>query len=197
MPLLIPETDFSDQLRRPSTNKAAAKKFLTKYPKPYQLEGFIIPEGYRFVTNKKGKQIRLIDKTDSSNPRIIYAVNIELSDKKIGQRSCTQVMVWSDPVEEELTIGLPKKVFSALLEEYVIMISDEEQTNDGKRFWERRLIQSLKNGHFVYFYDSFQLGSQLIQINTVDEFLEEYEPLGWGQDNEHKGKMFIISKMKI
>jgi len=197
MPKLIPETDFSDQLRRPSTNKAAAKKFLAKCPKPYVLDGVDLPDTYRFVCNKKGKQIRLINRVNINDPRIVYAVNIQLSDKKIAQQSCSQVMVWSDPLEEELTIGLPKKVFNSLLDEHIIMISDDEQTDDGKRFWERRIVQAIREPHHVYYYDSHQLGSSLIDIVSAEEFLDKYEPMGWGKDDKHKGKMFIISKRKL
>lgn len=197
MPKLIPETDFSDNLRRPSSNKSAAKKFLAKYPKPYVLNGFDVPDTYKFVCNKKGKQIRLINKADIDNPRIVYAVDIQLSDKKIAQQSCSQVMVWSDPLEEELTIGLPKKVFNSLLDEHIIMISDDEQTEDGKRFWERRIVQAIRDQHHVYYYDSLQLGSSLIDIDSAEEFLDKYEPMGWGRDEQHKGKMFIISKTKL
>lgn len=101
-------------------------------------------------------------------------------------------MVWADPSNEDELVGLPKKVFNNLLQEYAIIISDSEQTPDGKRFWERRILQSMNSGFFVYYVDTNQLGS-LERIHNREAFFDHYLPIGWGNDKEHQGRLFVIS----
>ncbi|MDP2543419.1 hypothetical protein Q8W15_04720 [Photobacterium damselae subsp. piscicida] len=64
MPFLIDDVDFSDLLKKPSTNKQAAKSFLAKYPRDYAIEGFDVPLGFKLVSAKSEKSIRLIDIRD-------------------------------------------------------------------------------------------------------------------------------------
>lgn len=193
MPVLLDDVDFSDILRKPSSNKQAAKKFMAKYPKKYFVDGLEFPESFKLVSQSKGKKIRLVDVRDRTEPRIIYAVDIEVSDKKVGNKSCTQVMVWAHPANEDLFVGIAKKVFRHLLNEYIIVVSDDEQTFDGKRFWERRISDAFSDGNHVYYIDH----GAITKIDSADDFFETYEPLGWGRDKEHLGKLFAISKDEI
>ncbi|MDP2513831.1 hypothetical protein Q8W17_01285 [Photobacterium damselae subsp. piscicida] len=55
MPFLIDDVDFSDLLKKPSTNKQAAKSFLAKYPRDYAIEGFDVPLGFKLVSAKSEK----------------------------------------------------------------------------------------------------------------------------------------------
>jgi len=105
--LFIQPADFSDILRKPSSNKTQAKRFLAKYSSPYVVDGLNFPDNFQLLANKKKNSIRLIDRTDIETPRIAYAVDIEVSDKKIKHKTCTQVIVWANPRNEELLIGFP------------------------------------------------------------------------------------------
>lgn len=193
----IQQADFDEVLRKPSSNKTQAKRFLAKYSKPYSVEGITLPENFELKINKKKNAIRLLDRTDFDNPRIAYAVDIEVTDEKINHKSCAQVIVWASPENEELLIGFPRKVFNHLLKKYVIMITDKQQTPDGKRFWERRIIQALKDKHFVYFCDKSEGKKELQRILHQDDFFETFEPLGWGNDKAHQHKLFIISLTEL
>lgn len=197
MPQNIQQADFDEILRKPSSNKAQAKKFLAKYPSHYEIEGVVLPEKFELKINKKKNSIRLIDRNDYNNPRIAYAVDIELTNEKIYHKSCTQVIVWASPRNEELLVGFPRKVFNHLLQEYVIMITDKQQTPDGKRFWERRIIQALEDNHFVYFCDKNKAELNLQEIINEDDFFETFEPIGWGDDKVHLHKLFVISLTKL
>jgi len=75
------------------------------------------------------------------------------------------------------------------------MITDQEQTPDGKRFWERRIVQAFNDGLFVYFYD--KMNHLLIAIKNNDDFFENYEQESWGNDKAHKNILFIISATPI
>ena len=197
MPQNIEQVDFDDVLKKPSSNKTETKRFLAKYSKPYSIDGIKLPLNFELKINKKKTAIRLIDRTDCNNPRIAYAVDIEVTDEKINHTSCTQVVVWASPENEELLIGFPRKVFNSLLQKYVIMITDKQQTSDGKRFWERRIIQALNDNHYVYFFDKNKDKKRLQSILNSDDFFEIFEPLGWGNDKKHQHKLFIISLTQL
>jgi len=193
MPQNIQQADFDAVLRKPSSNKIQAKRFLAKYSKPYSIKGISLPQNFELKINKKKNSIRLIDKTDFDNPRIAYAVDIEITREKINHKSCTQVIIWASPENEELLIGFPRKVFNHLLQKYIIMITDKQQTPDGKRFWERRIIQAFNDNYSVYFCDKNRSKNKLQSISNKDDFFEIFEPLGWGNDADHQHKLFIIS----
>ena len=197
MPQNIQHADFSDILRKPSSNKTLAKKFIAKYSSPYIVDGLNFPDNFQLLANKKKTSIRLIDRTDIDNPRISYAVDIEVSDEKIKHKTCTQVIVWANPRNEELLIGFPRKMFNHLLQKYVIMVTDKQQTPDGKRFWERRIIQALDDNKFVYFCDKTSGTSNLQSILNADDFFEFFEPIGWGNDEPYQNKWFLISQVVL
>ncbi|MCK5872323.1 MAG: hypothetical protein KAG26_05815 [Methylococcales bacterium] len=197
MPQNIEHADFDAILKKPSSNKIEAKRFLAKYALPYSIEGIVLPAKFELKINKKKNAIRLIDRTDSENPRIAYAVDIEVTNEKIHHKSCTQVIVWASPRNEELLIGFPRKVFNHLLQSHIIMITDKQQTADGKRFWERRIIQALKDRHYIYFCDKEDDNVNLQRILKEDDFFEIFEPLGWGNDKQHQRKLFVISLTEL
>lgn len=194
-PQTIKRAKFAETFNKPSSNKAEAKKFLAKYPIAYIVDDIILPECFELKSNKTKTKIRLLDRSDKNNPRIVYAVDIKINHKIIIHQTCTQVLVWASPSNEDLLIGFPRKIFNHLLKHYAIMITDQEQTPDGKRFWERRIAQAFNDGLFIYFYD--ETNSILTAIKDNDDFFENYEPYGWGNDKAHKDVLFIISATAI
>lgn len=196
-PQTIRRAKFAEILNKPSLNKQQAKKFIAKYSIDYFIENVVLPESFVLKSNKNKTQIRLLDRSNNNEPRIAYAVNIKVTTKKISCRSCTQVLVWASPDNEDMLIGFPRKIFNHLLDTYAIMITDQEQTPDGKRFWERRIAQAFKDGMFVYFWDESNSISPLEQIKNNDDFLENYEPKAWGDDMLHKSKLLIIGASQI
>lgn len=191
----IKRAKFAELLNKPSLNKQLAKKFIAKYPEQYSVDNLCLPNG--FELKAKNNKIRLLDRRDINHPRIAYAVDIKISHERIGQKSCTQILVWASSDNEDLLIGFPRKIFNHLLETYTIMITDQEQTPDGKRFWERRIAQAFKDGRLVYFFDKTNSHSNLERIKNNDDFLENYETKGWGNDELYKNSLFIISASEI
>ena len=180
-----------------NTEKNEAKKFLAGYPCDYLVSGIELPENFQLKSNKKQTIIRLIDRNDFDNPRIAYAVDIELTNEKINQKSCTQILVWKRPGNEEGLNGFPAKIFRHLLQKYIVMITDKQQTADGKRFWENRIVQALQERCFVYFFDKNLGENKLQSIENSDDFFEYFEPLGWGNDKLHQNKLFVISMTSL
>jgi hypothetical protein len=193
MPKYLDFADFSNTLKRPSFNRNEAKKFLADYPRDYVVDGIDLPENFQLKSNKKQTVIRLLDRKDRENLQIAYAVDIELTDEKINQKSCTQILVWKRAGSEELLRGFAKKLFNHFLQKYVVMITDELQTSDGKRFWENRIVEAFVENKFVYFLDKNSVDKKLQQIESSDDFFETFEPLGWGNDKAHQNKWFVIS----
>jgi hypothetical protein len=111
MPKAIDLTDFSGVLKKPRLNKNEAKKFLASYPVNYEIEDLVLPENFQLKSNKKQTVIRLLDRTDKENPSIAYAVDIELTNETINQKSCTQILVWKRPGNEEGLNGFTAKMF--------------------------------------------------------------------------------------
>lgn len=193
MPEAIDFTDFSGVLKKPRLNKSEAKKFLADYPRDYVIDGMVLPENFQLKSNKKQTVIRLLDRTDKENPSIAYAVDIELTDETINHKSCTQILVWKRPGNEEALNGFPAKMFTHFLQKYIVMITDKQQTADGKRFWENRIVQAFQQSFFVYFCDKNLGENKLLLIENSDDFFEYFEPLGWGNDKLHQNKLFMIS----
>lgn len=189
--------DFSNTLKRPSLNRNETWKFLADYPRDYVIEDFQLPENFQLKANKKQTVIRLLDRTDKENPQIAYAVDIELTDKKINQKSCTQILVWKRPLKEDLLNGFPAKMFKHFLKKYIVMSADELQTVDGKRFWEVRISEAFQNNHYVYFFDKSATDKKIQRIENSDDFFETFEPLGWGNDKAHQNKWFLISLSEL
>ncbi|NOS87376.1 MAG: hypothetical protein HOP34_02335 [Methylococcaceae bacterium] len=194
-PQTIKRAKFTEVFNKPSSNKNEAKKFLAKYSIEYSVDDVILPEYFELKSNKAKTKIRLLDRTDKDNPRIVYAVDIKINQQVIAHHTCTQVLVWASPSNEDLLIGFPRKIFNHLLKRYAIMITDQEQTPDGKRFWERRIVQAFNDGLLVYFYDT--MNHLLMTIKNSDDFFENYEPESWGNDKVHKNILFIISATPI
>jgi hypothetical protein len=192
----IKRTKFAEIFNKPSLNKQEAKKFIAKYTVDYLVDGISLPENFELKSNRRKTIIRLLDRNDKNNPRIAYAVDIKISEETIGHRSCTQILVWASPNNEDLLIGLPRKIVNHLLKTYTIMVTDQEQTPDGKRFWERRISQAFKDKNFVYFLDKTSSDSQHL-IEDEDDFFENYEAEGWGDDKLHKDRLYIISAAQI
>ncbi len=196
-PQTIKRAKFAEVLNKPSSNKQQAKKFIAKYSIDYSIENIILPEGFVLKSNKHKTEIRLLDRTDKDNPRIAYAVDIKVTNKKIGRQSCTQILVWVGNNRQYRDLKLPEKLFAHLLKIYAIMITDKEQTLDGKRFWKNQIGDAFIEGMFVYFLDKNDPALQLQLIKDNDDFLENYEPKGWGDDQSHQNVLFIISASQI
>jgi hypothetical protein len=196
-PQLIKKAKFADILNKPSTNKQEAKKFLAKYPIDYNISDILLPDSFELKANKKQTKIRLIDRCDKDNPRIAYAVDIEISAEKIAHKTCTQILVWASSSNEDLLIGFPRKVFNHLLKTYTIMITDQQPPPDGKRFWERRIAQAFKDDLWVYFLNKTDDTLQLTSIKNNDDFLENYQPNSWGNNKTHQQHLFIISATQL
>lgn len=157
-------------LRKPSSNKQAAKEFMAKSPKQYFVIGLEFPDGFKLVSQSKGKKIRLVDVRNSTEPRIVYAVDIEVSDKKVASKSCINIDVFCHSSYEHVTHGLPDKIINLLINNYVILIDSFGDLNRMRTFWEDRICKAIYAGLYVYSLG----GKSSVRIMACDDFFESY-----------------------
>ena len=105
----------------------------------------------------------------------------------------TQIKVW-----RRAGIGVKSLTslvfYDIMLGEFDTMVSDREQSQDGKRFWIDRLAESLSDGRSIGLIDKQtiipydQSLSFPVWLKTVN---------GWGNSDSYQEKLFFISKLKI
>lgn len=75
------------------------------------------------------------------------------------------------------------------------ILTDSEQTWDGKRFWKHRIAEAFDNNLNVYFYDFSN--HTIIKLNDNQDFRQAeliYDI--WGS-NKHKMKRIVISNKEL
>lgn len=195
-PKLISDADFNRKLNAPDRNREHTLAFLAKGAKPFSLPGYVPPQGYRLMMSMDDKQCRLL-KGDIT----AYAVKI-ITGKYIvpGKTHCTQVMVWRTFMAEHQHAlqGLARLIFAWLLETYEIVVSDNEQTGDGRRFWEYRISEAIASPDYeVMIWDGTKEDDELTLIQSEAEFVSKWSPYAWGTDPDvHLHRLLVISKIK-
>lgn len=201
-PLVIPSASFTDKLGDFDKNADHTQAYLNKGVHDYHIPGYVVPNGYRLVANADETQIRLV--TVGSEIETAYAVKLIIRDKLIPNETVgTQVMVWRSLSmrHKDVVRDYASMMFDHLLDKYSIMVSDEEQTPDGKRFWEARIIQSIEMGYHVYLLDRTDIEEPLYRVKGFEgnigarSFATLWHSVGWGGNKEvHRHRLFVISK---
>ncbi|WP_045407400.1 hypothetical protein [Vibrio jasicida] len=212
MPQLI-EVGFDMKLTTPSSNKTETAAFLVDKPQEFILPGFVVPAGYRLVT----KRYTLTDEgmiqticliyIGGNEPETVYKVKLIVRNEPnayLPVKNCTQLLVWRQVAGPHSLVlsGFARQVFHFLLRSNNIMISDEQQTSDGKRFWLDRMGEAFSIADAsVYYIDLDELDGSLIpvvvRIHSFEDLMEKYVPKGWGADESHKGRVFVISTQQL
>ncbi|MDE9494542.1 hypothetical protein KKJ09_13340 [Xenorhabdus bovienii] len=199
MPLVIDDADFNRKLRMPSKNTEHTEAFLANAVKPYVLPEYVIPNGYRLVKSLKKDQFRMV--TNDETPETVYLVELNFrNDIIIGKSTCTQIKVWRtvSAQHQHAVSGFPRVFFKHLLDEYSIVVTDEQQTSDGKRFWETMISWALEVGFSVYASDGTEMDRPLTAIGNLDEFYGTWDEFCWGYDKDvHTHRLVVISKSQL
>ncbi|BDQ68428.1 MULTISPECIES: hypothetical protein [Shewanella] len=202
-------TDFDQKLRRLPSNIAETEAFLLEQPTPLELPDFVVQHGYRLLQSKvRGTQegaertICLIADT-ATHSETVYKVKVlvrETPNAYLHVTNATQLLVWrtAAPKHELALNGFASKVFAYLLQTHNIMVTDKDQTPDGRRFWERRILEAVAmESRHVYYIDLNELDDAMVpvitEITDSENFYEHYEPIAWGSDDAHGDRVFVIS----
>lgn len=196
MPRLIPEADFNLKLKMPSKNIDHTRRFLEEGVEDVALDGYIIQHGYRLVKSLKKNQYRLV--AVGEQYETVYLVELIFrNDIVFNQSTCTQIKVWRTvALEHNAAVkDLPKLFFANLLQKYNIVVSDEEQTSDGKRFWETMIDWSFKTGYLVYTSDGSAISRPLTAIQDMNDFYARWDDFYWGVSPDiHQHRLVVISR---
>ncbi|MEJ2765195.1 hypothetical protein VV869_14640 [Photobacterium sp. MCCC 1A19761] len=211
------------KLTTPTRNKEETQLFLSQSPYPYEIPGFIEPQGYRLMRSRDKLDadgtkftIALIynGRDNTHYPRLdenyldsetVYKVTVlsrPSPNAYLAIENCSQVLVWRQIAgpHSAATRGLPTLVFNHLLDNHNIVISDDQQTEDGKRFWLDRMGESFTTSNkSIYYVDlnvvfEDSMTPRIAHIATFHDLLEHYVPNGWGNTEEFKDRLFILSK---
>lgn len=131
---------------------------------------------------------------DPKDKRVTYFMHYLVGNNgKIGD-FVWQSLVWTNPKYAYLS-GLPQKIFfEQLLPKFGTIITDSEQTWDGKRFWKLRLRDAFDLGLNVYYYN-FQ-DHQCIKMEDYGDF-ENIEEEVWGPSDLRKMRRMLITSKTL
>ncbi|MCU6236745.1 hypothetical protein KWH75_06640 [Morganella morganii] len=193
------EADFNAKLKMPAKNIEHTELFIQQGADDFCLPGYELQHAYRLLKAKNKHQYRLI--AESDKPETAYLVELKFrGDIVYGKQTCTQIKVWRSvaPQHQEAVHNLPRKFFSHLLDEHSIVVTDEEQTNDGKRFWETMIQWAFVVGYHVYISDGTEEDRPLSVVKNTDELYEKWESFCWGNDRDiHTHRLAVISKEQL
>lgn len=200
MPFNILEAGFNIKLNVTGNNIKHTASFIEKGVVDFSLPGYSTPHGYRLVKSLQDDHYRLI--TDSQDAITVYAVRLEFMQHIVpSHRSCTQIMVWRtvQPQYNSAVTGLPKMFFQYFLENYSIVVSDSEQTQDGRRFWETMIAWAIQeDGYHVYVSDGTIEDRPLTFMTSWDDFYGTWTDFCWGDDRDcHSHRLLVISKERL
>lgn len=128
------------------------------------------------------------------NDKVAYfahykSVNIKFMDKSYGR----QVFIRRSE-HTSLSFGAPKIVFfNYLLPKFKSMVSDTEQSYDGKKFWEGAVAEAIRESGFsVQVLDT--KNGKFVDIKTIDEW-DSTKPHIWGENDLFKRYVIVINKL--
>ncbi|WP_409267831.1 hypothetical protein [Providencia rustigianii] len=196
MPRQISGAEFNYKLRDPQNNQAHTESFIRDGVVNVDLPGYVIPKGYRLVKSLKKEQYRLLS-TDGI-PETVYLLELRFrTDIIFGETTCTQIKVWRTVSHlHQTNIGdLPRIFFIHLLDSHSIMVTDEEHTRDGQRFWEIMISWAFHQDYYIYASDGTIEDRPLTQIQNEAEFFSQWVNQLWGTDIDvYTHKLVVISK---
>lgn len=188
-PGLISDTDEFD-LKYPKTNSIRARQILNN-PKSVIIWSY---NDHIHLYELKNTYALV----DTIKFTILYWVKYEITYSKFTEKqTVTQVEVWREKGEQQITSGIPKTVFyEILLPKTGNMLTDVLQTKDGKGFWLDRIGDAFKLGLYVY-YVSLIPPREIIQLhNLQDVYTVEHKT--WGNPAHiFRTKKIIITTTPI
>ncbi|EGG9814447.1 hypothetical protein ID007_004308 [Salmonella enterica] len=192
-PLLIPDASFRAKLENPLLNRQQTADFIARGTRPFELPGFRVQAGYQLRASLDGLQIRMIFDGET-----VYYVKLKEASNIIpGVSHITQVGVWRTRTAnmQKAVEGLAPALFAWLVERYNVVISDDEQTRAGQRFWQYRLSEALDNPRqHVYGWDGTKEDAEPEEITNTIDLVDHWEPLIWGTERDvHNNRLFIIT----
>lgn len=180
-------------------------KAIISHPNKHDInsEAMLIPtSGYRLLriderlcSKDEGFEIALINEHEES---VVYYNKVVITEYcDLNCRPATQSLVWRSPSIQHKKVlrGVASDVFfKYILNRYDAILSDCYQTGAGQHFWQEQLSAAIAYNFFTYYYK--MLEGKLIRLNTENELNELADEI-WGDDEEYKYHLAIISKFEL
>lgn len=162
----------------------------------------VLAPGYRLIRvdhrkrpNSDEFEIALVNDLETS---VAYYNKVMISIiTDLNCRPATQNLVWRSPnaLHAAVLRDVPQKVFfNYILEKYDVILSDNQQTGEGKFFWQRQMSNALAFGMHVYYYQ--MMTAQLQPIPNQDA-LNDLEDQLWSEDEDQQYHLALISKVAL
>jgi len=140
-------------------------------------------------------EIALVNDVEKS---VVYYNRVVISAiVDLNCRPATQNLVWRSPNAQHSAVlrDVAQKVFfHYILERYDVILSDNQQTHEGKFFWQRQMSNALALNLHVYYYQ--MLTASLKPIANQDE-LNDLEDQLWSEDDGQEYHLALISKVAL
>ena len=168
---------------------------------------------YRALKAKGGKLLDDVDEgislrifpseialLDDNQEKVLYYV--QFKEKEFhGRDSVTQIKLWSDPTSSytDSIFKFGMKIttyvfFKILLPKADMILSDAQQTQAGRRFWEKRVKDALSLSLCVFLVD--QNLNKKIKIKDLDQF-NDLKEKWWGDEDTFLARRLAISKKPL
>jgi len=140
----------------------------------------------------------LVDHSDEQQPKVAYVMKYKLVFHRfVGKQCAQQIIVWSN-TKDPNTVNLAKDIFfNHLLANYKTVITDSNQTSDGQRFWDRRIVEALQQNLFVYYINLLPT-REIVPITDYKQFQQlSNDKEIWGNDPKHQARRIIITTTQL
>lgn len=182
MPQLIGSVDFG--LNNPKYNHELCVKLNRKAETLFDYQNLEVRRSGAYIYAKNSKDVM---------PYVIKTEKKNIS--ALGKVAIIQRGLWRNLTSSNAN-GLPAKVFfDVLLHENGLVASDCQQSEAGRRFWQLRLYDAIKKGHYCYFLEANPPRKMVRLLGDNDSDDVDFEASGkiWGKDASFKTKWLLIS----
>jgi len=208
MPTLLVPQDVAHEFDRYDLDASNGLLYaaLNAAPHPTDLAPLLaheVPAGYRLVridnrlepvAHERFEVALLCDTTH----RVAYYNQVIVTGyQDLNHRPATQVLVWRSTAfqHEAVLHQLARAVFfDYLLENYDVLVSDNQQTYEGQRFWLTQMSRALGLQLFVYHYHL--ISTELVQLRQETD-IQALRAVAWGGEQDHAHHLVIISKLEL
>jgi hypothetical protein len=184
-PQIVAPTDFD--LADPWENRELAKKLLKK--KAESIQDSVDYEIVRSGDSRNGN-IALVNKHSHA---IDYLVHYTAKHYNHIGETVTQLKLWrrrGSPYAQ----GVTKQIFySYLLQNYPMIMSDGQQTDDGRKFWLDRMAEATTLGYSVGLVNLYH--REVAWFDPGQTMFEDWiaDHDAWGAEDSYRGLRYLIA----
>lgn len=162
----------------------------------------VLAPGYRLLKvehrlrlNGDEFEIALLNDVDRS---VVYYNKVSITAiVDLNCRPATQNLVWrtTNARHDAVLRDTAKKVFfNYILQRYDVILSDNQQTGEGRHFWQRQMSYAIELGLHVYYY---QMLTALLQSIPTQDALGDLRDKLWSEADEQQYHLALISRVEL